>query len=97
MRTDSSMRLKAVCKKHIENPKSWVEHPVLALKRRRNHGPPDRGFIIADEVAKNGEPTVYMGLVSLLNGVPISEQTKLLERTHFVSIEAMLDAGWEVD
>lgn len=80
----------------IRDPGQWPKWPLLPVVNRKPVGMPDGGVLIA------GDPTntVYrINLWSVPSGVVKDTivNNPDIPRTTYDSIEAMLQAGWEVD
>jgi hypothetical protein len=76
----------------IEDADLWVQFPILPLVNRSERGWPETGFLVVDR----GFTIYKKNMWELVDG-SLNEQIKDTPTETFASVDALLDAGWEVD
>lgn len=81
--------------KMMRDPYTWVNWPILPMKRVGRYDPPMTGFLLA-----TGQPKLYLKNFLELHELginTINEVDKKIESKEYNSFESILDDGWTVD
>ena len=86
----SEVRVEELCrlteKERFQDTKAWPLWPRLPIKKPRQVGMPDVGFIVASDVEAGEKITLYRGNIFL--------NSEAHKASKFENLDALLAAGW---
>ncbi|MGO9137217.1 MAG: hypothetical protein ACLP9S_14735 [Syntrophales bacterium] len=83
---DEAKRNRKRNKEMFTTPNRWARHPILPLKRCKDHAvPPQLGFVLVQDITK-----VLLGNMYQMD---IENRDSII----YASIDELLDDGWVID